>query len=150
MNSYTLKTFTIGQLAKAAGVNIQTVRFYEREGILKPQSRRESGYRIYNDESLKRLSFIRQAKDLGFSLEDIQSLLNLRVRSVERCSQVRARAEQKIKDVQQKIAHLKKLEKTLKKLVSDCKNRVISDCCPIIEKMEIPLKKNISNRNYAV
>ena len=131
------KTLTIGQLAKAAGVNVQTVRFYEREGILRPQTRLDSGYRVYNEDSLKRLHFIRQAKDLGFSLDEIQSLLNLRVRSVDRCNQVRSKAEQKLKDVQQKITHLKKLERTLKNLVSDCENRVVSDCCPIIEKMEV-------------
>ena len=131
------KTLTIGQLAKAAGVNVQTVRFYEREGILKPQTRLDSGYRVYNEDSLKRLHFIRQAKDLGFSLDEIQGLLNLRVRSVDRCSQVRSKAEQKLKDVRQKITHLKKLERTLKSLVSDCENRVVSDCCPIIEKMEV-------------
>ncbi|MGE3680197.1 MAG: heavy metal-responsive transcriptional regulator [Bdellovibrionales bacterium] len=131
------KTLTIGQLAKAAGVNVQTVRFYEREGILKPQTRLDSGYRVYNEDSLKRLHFIRQAKDLGFSLGEIQGLLSLRVRSVDRCNQVRSKAEQKLKDVQQKITHLKKLERTLKNLVSDCENRVVSDCCPIIEKMEV-------------
>ncbi len=73
----------------------------------------------------------------GFSLDEIQSLLNLRVRSVKRCNQVRFKAEQKLKDVQQKMVHLKKLERTLKSLVSDCENRVVSDCCPIIEKMEV-------------
>lgn len=137
MRNVASKTLTIGQLAKAAGVNVQTVRFYEREGILKPQTRLDSGYRVYNEDSLKRLHFIRQAKDLGFSLDEIQSLLNLRVRSVDRCNQVRSKAEQKLKDVQQKITHLKKLERTLKSLVSDCENRVVSDCCPIIEKMEV-------------
>lgn len=131
------KSLTIGQLAKAAGVNIQTIRFYERMGILRPQARLESGYRIYNDESLKRLHFIRQAKDLGFSLNEIQSLLSLRVRSADRCTQVRSRAEKKLKDVQQKLAHLKKLERTLKRLISDCKKKMVSDCCPIIDKMEI-------------
>ncbi len=133
----TPKSYTIGQLAKVAKVNSQTIRFYEREGILKPASRLESGYRVYNEESLKRLHFIRQAKDLGFQLEEIQSLLNLRVRSVDRCNQVRTKAEQKLKDVQQKIGHLKKLAQTLKALISDCNQRVVSDCCPILEKMEI-------------
>lgn len=136
MKSDASGSFTIGQLAKAAGVNIQTVRFYEREGILKPITRMESGYRIYNGESLKKLHFIRQAKDLGFSLEEIQSLLNLRIRTVERCNQVRSKAENKLNDVHQKILHLKKLERVLKRLILDCKNRVVSDCCPVIEKME--------------
>ncbi len=131
------KSYTVGQLAKAAKVNAQTIRFYEREGILKPIQRLDSGYRVYNEESLKRLHFIRQAKDLGFRLEEIQSLLNLRVRSVDRCNQVRTKAQQKLQDVQQKIGHLKKLEQTLKALVSDCEQRVVSDCCPILAKMEV-------------
>lgn len=130
------KTYTIGQLAKVARVNTQTLRFYERKGILKPSSRLESKYRIYDEDCLKRLHFIRQAKDMGFSLDEIQSLLNLRIRSVERCNQVRSKAEQKLKDVRQRISQLKKLEKMLASLVVDCENRVVSDCCPIIEKME--------------
>lgn len=130
------KTFTIGQLAKAAQVNPQTLRFYERKGILKPTSRLESKYRVYDLASLKRLQFIKQAKSMGFSLDEIQSLLSLRIRSPERCNQVRAKAERKLKDVRDRISQLKKLERTLVDLVSDCENRVVSDCCPILEKME--------------
>jgi DNA-binding transcriptional MerR regulator len=130
------KTFTIGQLAKAAQVNPQTLRFYERKGILKPTSRLESRYRVYDLASLKRLQFIKQAKSMGFSLDEIQSLLNLRIRSTERCNQVRAKAERKLTDVRDRISQLRKLERTLVELVSDCENRVVSDCCPILEKME--------------
>lgn len=130
------KYFTIGQLAKAAQVNPQTLRFYERKGILKPTSRLESKYRIYDHESLKRIRFIKQAQGMGFSLDEIQDLLNLRVRSVHRCDQVRVKAEVKLKNVRAKIVQLKKLERTLAVLISDCKNRVVSECCPILEKME--------------
>lgn len=130
------KAFTIGQLAKAAQVNPQTLRFYERKGILKPTSRLESKYRIYDIACLKRLQFIKQAKAMGFSLDEIQSLLNLRIRSTERCNQVRAKAERKLKDVRDRISQLKILERTLVDLVSDCENRVVSDCCPILKKME--------------
>ncbi|MGE4107350.1 MAG: heavy metal-responsive transcriptional regulator [Bacteriovoracia bacterium] len=137
MGSPKKSEYSIGQLAKMAHVNVQTIRFYERRGILRPTTRQDSGYRVYDTESLKRLHFIRQAKDLGFSLKEIQSLLNLRVRSVGRCDQVRAKAEHKLKDIQQKIAHLKTLERTLKRLISDCENRVVSDCCPIVTRMEV-------------
>lgn len=130
------KTYTIGQLAKAADVNTQTLRFYERKGILKPTSRLKSKYRLYDGDSLRRLQFIKHAKAMGFSLDEIQGLLNLRVRSIDRCGQVRAKAERKLEDVRQRIFHLKKLERTLKSLISDCNNRVVSDCCPIIERME--------------
>lgn len=130
------KTLTIGQLAKAARVNPQTLRFYERKGILKPVSRLDSKYRVYDQESLKRLRFIKQAQEMGFSLDEIQSLLNLRVRSVQRCDQVRAKAELKLKDVRARIAQLRRLEQTLAELISDCEGRIVSDCCPIIDKME--------------
>lgn len=130
------KTLTIGELAKRAGVNIQTVRFYERQGVLQPISRKESGYRLYNEDSLKRLTFIRHAKELGFSLKEINSLLSLRIRSVQSCDKVRSKAQGKLKEIQKKIVHLRQLEKTLQGLVSDCEKRIVSDCCPILEKME--------------
>lgn len=130
------RMFSISQLAAAGEVNVQTIRFYERAGILKPIARSDSGYRVYNDESLRRLRFIRHAKDLGFKLEEIQALLNLRNRSVGRSDQVRKKAQGKLEEVQRKITHLRSLERTLKSLVSDCENRVASDCCPIIQKME--------------
>lgn len=129
--------FTIGQLAKKAQVNVQTIRFYERRGILKPIRREDSGYRKYDGESLKRLHFIRQAKELGFSLKEIQDLLNLRIRSVETCDRVRNKASAKLEEIRKKISQLKGLEKTMKTLISNCENRQVSDCCPILEKMEV-------------
>ncbi len=129
-------TFSIGELAKRAGVNIQTIRFYEREGVLRPTAKRHSGYRIYNEASLKKLRFIRHAKELGFSLKEINELLNLKIKSVPRCEKVRGKAQTKLIEIQDKIVHLRRLEKTLKGLVSDCENRVVSDCCPILTKME--------------
>lgn len=129
--------YTIGQLAKKVHVNVQTIRFYERRGILKPVRREDSGYRKYDGDSLKRLHFIRQAKELGFSLKEIQDLLGLRIRSVETCNRVRIKATEKLDEIQKKISQLKGLEKTMKSLISDCENRQISDCCPILEKMEV-------------
>lgn len=131
------ETITIGQLAKAAKVNIQTVRFYERQGILRPINRTGSGYRVYDKESLKRLNFILQAKELGFSLKEINDLLGLRVRSVQTCDRVRKKAQEKLTDIQDKISNLKKMEKTLKELIGNCENRVVSDQCPILERMEV-------------
>jgi len=131
------KSYTAGQLAKVTNVNIQTVRFYDRQGILKPASRTEAGYRIYDKEGVKRLNFIIQAKELGFSLKEIKEFLELRVQSVQTCDRVRKKTTEKLKDIQNKIAHLKKLEKTFRGLIGDCENRVISDQCPILEKMEV-------------
>ncbi|MGE4131434.1 MAG: heavy metal-responsive transcriptional regulator [Bdellovibrionales bacterium] len=135
MSKLNSNTFTAGRLAKAAAVNIQTVRFYDREGILKPISRTASGYRIYNGEGLKRLKFIIQAKELGFSLNEIRDLLSLRIRSAQACDRVRKKAQDKISDIQNRIAQLRKLERTLEGLVRDCKSRLVSDRCPILEKM---------------
>ncbi len=131
------KSYMAGQLAKAANVNIQTVRFYDRQGILKPASRTEAGYRIYDKEGVKRLNFIIQAKKLGFSLKEIKEFLALRVQSVKACDRVRKKTTEKLKDIQNKIAHLKKLEKTFKGLIGDCENRVVTNQCPILEKMEV-------------
>lgn len=131
------ETTTIGQLATAAKVNIQTIRFYERQGILRPLHRTGAGYRVYDKDSLKRLNFILQAKELGFSLKEINDLLGLRVRSVQTCDRVRKKAQEKLTDIQGKISRLKKMEKTLKALIGNCKNRVMSDQCPILEKMEV-------------
>lgn len=135
MSKLNSNTFTAGRLAKAAAVNIQTVRFYDREGILKPISRTASGYRIYNGEGLKRLKFIIQAKELGFSLNEIRDLLSMRIRSAQACDRVRKKAQDKLSDIQNRIAQLRKLEQTLEGLVRDCKSRLISDRCPILEKM---------------
>lgn len=135
MRKSNTNTFTAGRLAKAASVNIQTVRFYDREGILKPISRTDSGYRIYNMEGLMRLKFIIQAKELGFSLNEIRDLLSLRIRSAQACDRVRKKAQDKISDIQNRITQLRKLERTLEGLVRDCKSRLISDRCPILEKM---------------
>ena len=129
--------YSIGQLAKKAHVNVQTIRFYERRGILKPIRREDSGYRKYDDDSLKRLHFIRQAKELGFSLKEIHELLSLRVRSVQTCDWVRAKASEKLEEIRKKIIQLRDLEKTMKELILDCENRQVSDCCPILEKMEV-------------
>ncbi len=129
---------TIGQLAKAAGVNVQTIRFYERKGLLKPSARRASGYRLYDAESLKRLNFIIQAKGLGFSLAEAKGLLGLRVARAGNPDAVRAKVELKLAEVRQKIARLKRLEKTLSRLSNDCLNRRESGHCPIIERMETP------------
>lgn len=133
------RRLTIGALAKAAGVNVQTIRFYERKGLLKPSARLSSGYRLYNAECLKRLNFIIQAKGLGFSLAEAKRLLGLRVRSAGNPDIVRAKVEKKLEEVRQKIARLRQLERTLKRLADDCRNRRVTDHCPIIERMEGPV-----------
>lgn len=128
--------YTIGQLAKRASVNIQTIRFYEKKGILKPVERRESGYRLYDDECFKQLGFILRSKELGFSLQEISELLDLRFPSSQNCDAVKNKVHQKLADVRSKITQLKQLESTLKSLAQDCESRSIPDKCPIIENIK--------------
>jgi len=137
--------YTIGKLAKMAGVNIQTIRFYERQGILKPVNRLDSGYRLYTKDSLKTLNFIRQAKQLGFSLHEIKELLGLRIKSSGSRENVRTKANTKLQEDREKIKSLKTLERTLKSLIGDCEGKV-SQCCPIIDRME---NENVISRKKA-
>lgn len=130
------RTYTAGQLAKAASVNRQTLRFYEREDLLRPEGRSSAGYRVYSSDGLRRLLFIRHAKELGFSLREIKELLSWRIRTVEACNKVRKKAKAKLDEVRGKIQHLKTLERVLEELIDDCKNRVVSNCCPILDRME--------------
>jgi len=130
-----MKIYTIGQLAKQASVNIQTIRFYERKGILMPIERLESGYRIYDDECFRQLKFILQAKEFGFSLQEIGELLDLSVPSSQNCDAVKEKIHVKLADVRNKIAQLKQLESTLKSLAQDCENRPEPDECPIIQSI---------------
>jgi DNA-binding transcriptional MerR regulator len=126
----------IGSLAKEAQVNVQTLRYYERLGILKPVQRRDSGYRVYDADSLQRVRFIKRAQDLGFSLSEIKDLLSLNISSAGSRTRARAKAKIKLAEIREKIAYLKKLESTLKQLVADCECGNSDDPCPILKKME--------------
>jgi MerR family mercuric resistance operon transcriptional regulator len=124
-----MKALTIGQVARSAGVGIETVRFYEREGLLQEPARKESGYRQYENDVVARLRFIRRAKELGFSLKEIKELLALRVDPATTCAEVRKRAESKIADVEEKIEDLQRIKQALKKLTAACRGLgPISEC----------------------
>lgn len=127
---------TIGKVAKEATVNIQTVRYYERIGLVKPNARRDSGYRLYTDEAILKISFIKHAQELGFTLEEISALLRLRVGRPTRCEEVRARAERRLEDVRKKIAHLRRMEQVLVELITSCRSRKTTDPCPILRSLE--------------
>ncbi len=129
-------TFTIGELAKRAGVNVQTVHYYERRGLLLPDGRKPSGYRLYDGGSLKRLLFIRHAKELGFTLDEIKALLELKVESTLACERVREKALVKLRDVEKKIEALKSVEKVLRELVEACERRSPTEACPILKAIE--------------
>ena len=123
----------IGELAKSAGVPIDTVRYYERHGILPAPHRRPSGYRSYGADDVARLRFIRRAKALGFTLEDIRGLLSL---SDERnVSKVKRAAEAKLTDIEQRIAELQRIRKGLRTLITACPGHGQAEACPILNAL---------------
>ena len=125
-----------GELAREAGVNVETIRFYERKGLLPEPPRRSSGYREYPREAVRRIRFIQRAKELGFTLREIKGLLELRVDPDTTCNEVRDRATEKIADVKHKIADLRKIEKALRKLTESCSGSGPKDGCPILVHLE--------------
>jgi MerR family mercuric resistance operon transcriptional regulator len=129
-------TLSIGQVAKRAAVNIETIRFYERKGLLPEPNRRPSGYRQYSTAAIDRLKFIRHGKDLGFSLAEISDLLTLRVDPETSCSEVKHRANVKIDSVRKKIQSLVMIEQALTKLAARCHGIGPQGECPILEHLE--------------
>ncbi len=127
---------TIGQLAKDVGVNIETIRYYERRNLLDPTSRLPSGYRLYNSAAQRRLRFIKNAQALGFTLHEIEELLDLRVRSQARCGDVQRRAEAKLKHVEAKVRDLQSLATALRRLIRTCRAGQPTDRCPILKALE--------------
>lgn len=131
-----METLSIGQLAKKAKLNIQTIRYYERRGLIAEPPRLESGYRQYSQSDLARLRFIKHAKELGFSLREIMELLSLRVDPNTTCADVKKRTEAKLADVEEKILALQRIRKALGHLVGLCRGRGPTSECPILEAFE--------------
>lgn len=129
-------TFSVGKLAKSAGINVETVRYYERIGMLPKPQRKTSGYRQYGPEDLRRLKFISHAKDLGFTLKEIRELLELRVHPETTCEEVRRQAEAKIADVERKLKQLQRIHNALSKLAAACRGKGPAGDCPILEVLE--------------
>ena len=128
--------FTIGKLAAAAEVGIETIRFYERQGLLDPADRRPSGYRQYEEEAVARLQFIRRAKDLGFTLGEIRELLELKLGDSSTAADVKRRTERKIAQIEEKIELLQHMRTALHKLAQACHGRGPIGECPILMAME--------------
>lgn len=127
---------TIGEVAKAAKVGVETVRFYEREGLIAEPPRRESGYRQYPPDTVRRLRFIRRAKELGFTLKEIGELLSLRVDPATTCADVRVLARTKIDDIEQKLAELQKMKNVLERLARTCRGKGPTSECPILDMLD--------------
>lgn len=130
------KPLTIGQVAKQAGVGVETIRFYERRGLIAEPKRRASGYRQYPLGAVRRIRFIRRAKELGFTLEEISDLLSLRVDPNSTRADVRKRARDKVTDIKDKIARLEHMRAALERVACKCKGRGPTSECPILEELE--------------
>ncbi len=124
-----MASLTIGKVARLAGVGVETIRFYERQGLIEEPPRRASGYRQYPEETVARIRFIKRAKELGFSLKEIKELFKLRIDPETTCEDIRRQANAKINDIKEKIA-------ALEKLTAACSGRGPVSECPILEALE--------------
>jgi len=132
--------FRTSELAKKADVNKETIRFYEKKGLLTDPVRTNGGYRQYSQEDLERLIFIKNAKELGFALSEIKELLAIADGDIYKCSDVRRIAESKLDHIDNQLRHLKKLKMTLTKLVAECQRAATIKNCPIIESLSKGVK----------
>jgi len=137
---------TIGRLAKDTGVNVQTIRYYERRRLLAATVRTPSGYRVYGEEEVQRLRFIKNAQALGFTLREIADLLNLRVSSAARCGDVQRRAQAKLAKVDAKLKDLESMARVLKDLIKSCRGGQPTDRCPILKSLEQQRRSDHGNR----
>jgi len=129
-------TLRIGQLAAEAGVNVETIRFYERRGLLTEPGRRPSGYREYEPDSVRRVRFIKRAQHLGFTLAEIEELLRLRDDRTAKCEDVRSAALGKLRDIEEKIRSLRAMKRALGVLVKSCNKNAAVRECPILEALD--------------
>jgi MerR family transcriptional regulator, copper efflux regulator len=127
---------SIGQVARRAGVGVETVRFYEREGELSEPPRRSSGYRQYPEQVVSRLHFIKRAQKLGFSLKEISELLLLRVDAQTSCEEVKQRTEAKIAEVEHKLVELQRMRQALLQVHSLCTGQGPTGRCPMLEALD--------------
>ena len=130
-----MSSLRTAEVARLAGVNIETLRFYERKGIIPEPPRRASGYREYPPETVERVRFVKRAQDLGFSLREVQELLDLRKLARAKSSRVRRVVEAKLDEIDHKIRDLEAMKQSLTGLMSACDGRKSIGSCPIIESL---------------
>ncbi len=130
------KPLTIGRLARAAGINLETVRYYERRGLVPRPPRSLSGYRLFPADTARRLRFIKHAQELGFSLKEIRELFGLRISPRSSSVEIRKRADAKIKDIEGKIKSLESMRTSLRKLTKSCSGCAPISECPILESLD--------------
>jgi len=126
---------TVGRTARLAEVRVPTMRFYERAGLLPMPMRTASNYRLYPEEVVTRIRFIRRAQQLGFTLKEIKELLELRVTRRRSCAQVRSRAQAKLADIEARIRSLRQMSRALGRLANECETKSGGDC-PLFKHLE--------------
>jgi len=131
-----MESLSTGQLAGAANVNVETVRYYEKRGLLPRPPRSNSGYRRYDQLSVKRLLFIKHAQEVGFSLREITELLAIQYGTGKKCGEVKKRTEAKIAEMEQKIRDLQSIQSALRGLVRVCRADRKASECPILEALD--------------
>ena len=137
-----MKGLTIGRAAKSAGVGVETIRFYERRGLIQqPTKPLRSGFRIYSDEVVPRISFIRRSQEMGFSLREIADLLLLRADPSADCAQVRKHAAAKLAEVDHKLAELNRMRAALQEIIDACPARGAARNCAILQALQPTSKK---------
>ena len=129
-----MKPFTIGALSKGTGCHIETIRYYERIGLLPKPPRSPGGHRLYEDDHLRRLTFIRRSRELGFTLEEVRGLLRLVDGGSYTCAEVKALTLDHAAEVRRKVADLRKLERVLKEMAAECDGGEVPQC-PIIDTL---------------
>lgn len=131
-----MNTLSIGQVARQAGVGVETIRFYEREGLIEEPARRISGYRQYSEQVVKRIHFIKRAQRLGFSLKEITELLLLRVDAQTTCEEVKQRTDAKIAEVERKLVELQRMRQALLQVASLCTGQGPASACPMLDALD--------------
>lgn len=143
-----MENLTIGKLAEKAKVNRETIRYYERRGLIPEPPRLESGYRQYPSDTVLRIQFIKRAKEMGFSLKEISELLLLKVDLNTTCDDVKKKTEKKIEEIEEKIKTLQKIKKALTKLTELCRGQGSKSECPILDALESEkIKPETPNQN---
>lgn len=134
-----MRGFAIGEMSRKSGVNIETIRYYERIGIMPDPVRTQGGNRQYDDSQLKRLAFIKRCRDLGFGIDEIRVLLGMVDRQDFTCGEVHRMTVEHLKNIRRKMADLTRLETVLKRMAAECGRRDVPEC-PIVDTLFGPLE----------
>ena len=134
-------SYTIGKLAKEAHVPVSTLRYYEREGLLRPDGRSEGNYRLYGPASLGRLQFIRTAKAVGFTLDDIAALLDVQDGFTAPCEEVEHLIHHRLEELDRHLADLKRVRKTLTSLGGLCRQTADKEHCEVLDRLSTPQRR---------